>query len=249
VAARAAIPALRDVAMGSSADLVLGTLGIPALGVAEVTFESGAGTRRYSATAFEIEERGRPRGTVVILSDITETHELMAKLERLATTDELTQVDNRRSFFERAERELDIARRKGRAIAFAMLDLDGFKRVNDLRGHAAGDATLVAVCAACRAGLRSTDILCRYGGEEFMIILPEAAPADAIAIIERVRQQIEATSIELGSSSIRVTASFGVSGYAGTGAIEDLETYIRRSDEALYRAKASGRNRVVLHAG
>jgi len=184
----------------------------------------------------------------VIITDTTEATEFLARLERLVSTDELTKVDNRRRFFEHAERELELARRRGAGIAFAMLDLDHFKRVNDEHGHAAGDAALVAVCEACKSALRSTDILCRYGGEEFMVILPEATPADALEIVERVRLKIAETVVAGPRAAFGVTASFGVSGNAGPP-YEDLEVYLRRADEALYRAKAEGRDRTALYTG
>jgi GGDEF domain-containing protein len=187
----------------------------------------GRGGRWYKVSAIEIEGEGWRHGTAVIFADIDESKRLLV---RLATTDELTKVDNRRHFFEHAERELAIARRTARPVSFAMLDLDLFKRVNDARGHAAGDAALVAVCEACREALRSSGILCRYGGEEFMIILPEVAPRDALEIVERVH------------------SDFGVSGYAaGEAELESIELYLRQCDEALYRVKASGRNRVHLY--
>jgi diguanylate cyclase (GGDEF)-like protein len=247
-AARLAVPELEGAIARSEAGALLAKLGVPALGEAELSIGEGASARCYRACALEIEEEGRKRGTVVLISDVTESKGLLARLEALATTDELTGVDNRRRFFEHAERELAVARRRGRAISFAMLDLDLFKRVNDERGHAAGDAALVAVCDACRSALRASDILCRYGGEEFVIILPEAAPADAFEIVERVRGRIEAASIHAAGDAFGVTASFGVAGYpGGEESPASLEAYLRQSDEALYCAKQAGRNRVFLY--
>jgi diguanylate cyclase (GGDEF) domain len=252
--ARAAIPGLDAAVASPSSRALLAKLGVPSLGKAELSMGEGEALRWFRANAVEIEEEGRRRGTVVILSDVTEAKGLLSRLERLATTDELTKVDNRRRFFEHAERELAIARRRGSAISFAMLDLDHFKRVNDERGHAAGDAALIAACETCRSALRSTDILCRYGGEEFMIILPEAAPRAAREIVERVRSRIAA--LRIAPDGFSITASFGVSGYPGSSELardgvsagpDCLEDYLRQSDEALYRAKESGRNCVCLY--
>lgn len=247
-AARAAVPGLDDEISSPHSGNLLAQLGIPTRGEAELSIDSGAGGRWYRAIAIEIEGEGRRHGTAVILADIDESKRLLVRLERLATTDELTKVDNRRRFFEHTERELAIARRTARPVSFAMLDLDLFKRVNDERGHAAGDAALVAVCGACREALRSSDILCRYGGEEFMIILPEVAPRDALEIVERVRIRVETERVHSDFGIFGVTASFGVSGYAAGGTeLESIELYLRRCDEALYRAKAAGRNCVRLY--
>lgn len=248
-AARSAVPGLDDEISSPRSGNLLAALGIPTRGEAEIPLGSGEGARWYRASALEIDGEGRRHGTAVILADIDESRRLLGRLEKLATTDELTKVDNRRRFFEHAERELAIARRTARPVSLAMLDLDLFKRVNDERGHAAGDEALVALCDACRASLRSTDILCRYGGEEFMIILPEADPPSAFEIVERVRKCIAELRIRSQSGFFGITASFGLAGYDGAGETgpESLETYLRQSDEALYRAKNSGRNRVVVY--
>ena len=247
-AAKAIFAPLAGAPVGSDAASLLAPLGI-APGAAERGFAlaSGGEIRHYRASSVPVRDERGERGTALIISDTTETAALLARLEKLVATDELTQVDNRRRFFERAERELEMAKRRGEPISFAMMDLDHFKRVNDERGHAAGDAALVAVCAACRSVLRSTDILCRYGGEEFVVILPDATPQTALEIIERVRRSIEAARIRSDSGEFTVTASFGVVGSAEAPYLQ-LEDYLRRSDEAMYRAKAAGRNRSVLYA-
>jgi diguanylate cyclase (GGDEF)-like protein len=249
-AAREAFPELARMKIGSDALASFASLGLDYRrigGGTEFARPSGGAERHYKATSVDIQDNYALRGSAIIIADTTETKEVLARLERLVSTDELTQVDNRRRFFEHAERELELARRRETAIAFAMFDLDHFKRVNDSRGHAAGDAALVAVCGACREMLRSTDILCRYGGEEFMIILPEASPDDAMEIVERVRHRIGETAIAAGATSFFVTASFGVTGSASPPYL-DLESYLRRCDEALYRAKDEGRNRAVLYS-
>jgi diguanylate cyclase (GGDEF)-like protein len=247
--ALAAFPGLAS--LGEPAADALGRLGIPCSGETELELELEGRKRWYRTTAVVIEDDLRERGTLVLVSDVTETKELLSRLERLASTDALTGVDNRRCFFEHAERELELARRRGSALSFAMMDLDHFKKVNDRHGHAAGDAALVAACDACRAALRSTDILCRYGGEEFMVILPDASPAKAMDILERVRRNIAALIVSDPASAqpFGLTVSIGLAGLDGEGGpFEDLEVYIRRSDEALYRAKMEGRNRVVVFA-
>jgi len=138
-----------------------------------------------------------------------------------------------------------MSRRKDRPVSFAMFDLDHFKKINDRLGHSAGDSALRGVCESCRAELRSTDIFCRYGGEEFVILFPETPPAAAKEIAERLREKIKRTAIAAGDRTFSVTASFGVCG-SETGPAETLAEYLRLIDAAMYRAKAAGRNRVVL---
>lgn len=250
-AALSAFPLPPPLEMGSDAAAFFLQVGfdLPEVGK-DLDFSLGqeGALRQYRASCLEIKGESGPRGRLVILSDMTKEKEILARLELLVCTDELTQVDNRRRFFEHAARELELAQRRASPISFAMLDLDNFKAVNDSHGHAAGDSALVAVCAACREILRSTDILCRFGGEEFMIILPEAGPSQAYEIIERVRKRIGITQIGEGEAAFSVTASFGIAGSEGPPR-DRLETYLRRSDEAMYRAKSAGRNRTVLAQG
>lgn len=248
-AARSLLPLLATAQMGADVPSLLGQGGVElprAGGFLEFSLGLDGGARSYRASCLEIPGETEPRGMVVILTDTTREREILARLELLVSTDELTKVDNRRRFFEHARRELELAQRRERPLTFAMLDLDNFKTVNDSHGHAAGDAALVAVCAACREILRSTDILCRFGGEEFMIILPEAGPTVAFEIIERARRRIAETLILAGPEAFRVTASFGVAGSEGIPR-ETLETYLRQADEAMYRAKSAGRNRTEVY--
>ncbi|MFA6505420.1 MAG: histidine kinase N-terminal 7TM domain-containing protein [Treponemataceae bacterium] len=191
--------------------------------------------------------RGESVGTAIIIADTTETTELLEKLAKLATTDDLTGANNRRRFFELADREMELARRKERPISFAMFDLDHFKAVNDKYGHPAGDAALKAVCDACRSVLRSSDILCRYGGEEFVILFAEASPEAAAEIAERLRLKIEKSTIYFDSVSFNVTASFGIAG-SENGPKETLNDYLKKIDIAMYQAKEAGRNRIQISA-
>lgn len=210
----------------------------------ETSLEIGGRIRKFRVDASGIRNSGGTRiGTAVIFADTTETQELLWRLAELATTDELTGSYNRRHFYTIAEREMDLARRNDRPVSLAMFDLDLFKRVNDERGHGAGDSALKSVCDVCRKTLRSTDILCRFGGEEFVILFPETTPAEAIEVAERLRIAIAENDIDSGSESFRVTASFGVSGSVGAP-VGSLEYYLKAADEAMYRAKNAGRNRV-----
>lgn len=248
-AARSVLPFLATAEMGADVQGLLrqGGVELPrGTGCVDFSLGQDGEARSFRASCLEIRGDAEPRGTVLILTDMTKEREFLARLELLVSTDELTKVDNRRRFFEHASRELELAQRRESPLSFAMLDLDNFKMVNDSHGHAAGDAALVAVCAACREILRSTDILCRFGGEEFMIILPEAGPTVAFEIIERVRRRISETCVLEGREAFKVTASFGVAGSEGPPR-EGLEAYLRQSDEAMYRAKSLGRNRTEVY--
>jgi diguanylate cyclase len=161
-----------------------------------------------------------------------EINRLVSRLEGLARTDPLTGVPNRRVLEEELPQELERARRMGTRLCLAMIDLDNFKAYNDRHGHQAGDLVLKEAASAWRAQVRSTDLLARYGGEEFVLLLPACALADAVAIVERLR---EATPL--------VTCSVGLAEWDFEEASADL---VERADQALYSAKAEGRNRYVL---
>lgn len=161
---------------------------------------------------------------------------------RLATIDPLTGVFNRRTFIELAERELARSRRDSTSLSLMILDLDHFKQVNDTYGHLAGDNVLVAFTALIKERARRGDLVVRYGGEEFCVLLPATSLPAAVALAERIRGATRATSFT--TPPTRITVSVGVTAYAG-GAGVTLETLLARADEALYRAKHEGRNRVV----
>lgn len=161
---------------------------------------------------------------------------------RLATTDPLTGVFNRRTFIELAEQELARARRSAAPLSLMMLDLDHFKRVNDTYGHLVGDQVLVAFTRLVRECVRRGDLVVRYGGEEFCVLLPGTALAAAAALAERIRATT--TARMLTPLPFRITVSIGLTACAG-GAHVGLDELLARADEALYRAKDEGRNRVV----
>ncbi len=184
-----------------------------------------------------------------IATDITERkrmeqqlHLAVSRAETLARTDELTGLNNRRAFFELGERAFRHDRR-ARSMAVVMFDIDHFKRVNDSYGHATGDRLLRAVADALQPQVRDQDILGRLGGEEFALLLTDADLRQALAIAERLRLEIEAVGVTDGERSVRCTASFGVS--ACSDASHDLDALLSEADQALFRAKREGRNRVA----
>lgn len=168
-------------------------------------------------------------------------------LKELCRTDYLTGVDNRRSFMERAETEFVRARRFGNALAVVILDIDHFKRVNDGYGHGTGDEVLKVVAKILAAEVRRHDLLSRYGGEEFAVLLAETDEAQAHVMAERCRRKIEETRFVYGGAAIRVTASIGVAA-CPQKQVENVEQLIKLADDALYSAKSAGRNQVVIAA-
>ena len=168
-------------------------------------------------------------------------------LERLAAIDSLTELANRRCFFEHATTEVLRAQRYGRPLALQMLDLDHFKDINDRYGHAAGDDVLQRLAAVLRNNLRHNDMAARIGGEEFVILLPETQLEDAALQAERMRSAVEEIRLPYGPEDQRLTVSIGVAALS----IGELspEPMLTRADSALYKAKASGRNRVEVFWG
>ena len=168
---------------------------------------------------------------------------LETELRRIADTDVLTGALSRRRFIELAESEWARQTETGSLACLLMLDLDHFKRINDLHGHAAGDRALASFGAACRSELRSLDLLGRLGGEEFAVVLPDTTLEAGRDTAEKLRAAIAAISIRTDKGTLSLSASVGVA--AGrTG--ETVEDTMCRADHALYRAKSSGRNRVQI---
>jgi diguanylate cyclase len=161
-----------------------------------------------------------------------EREELLARVEAIARTDELTGLPNRRAWDEDLRLELARGRRQDHAVCVAMIDLDFFKDYNDERGHQAGDALLQEAATAWRMQLRVTDVLARYGGEEFAVLLPDCPPHQALKVIGRLR----------GTTPERQTCSAGV---AYWDRAESADALVGRADAALYEAKRSGRDRAV----
>jgi diguanylate cyclase (GGDEF)-like protein len=179
-------------------------------------------------------------GTVL---DITDFRRAEEALRRLASIDSLTGAYTRRYFFELGRQELEKWRRYGHPLGAMMLDLDGFKQVNDRHGHAAGDRLLRAVARTARESLRRADILGRYGGDELAVLLPQSGLEQARETAERLRARVAAQRIPLaGGAAAVVTVSIGVSEAQEGDA--DIAAVLKRADDALYAAKEGGRNRV-----
>lgn len=167
------------------------------------------------------------------------------QLRYQATHDNLTGVMNRAEILRVLRREMELAIRMGKPLGVLMIDLDFFKRVNDHLGHLGGDEVLRCVAERIQRNLRSCDASGRYGGEEFLVILPVCRPEQSAATAERIRSAIERDPIRVASTSTRITASFGVTALDPKADTDQLQL-IARADSALYKAKKSGRNRVAM---
>ena len=167
-----------------------------------------------------------------------------AQALRLATIDPLTGAYNRRTFHEIAERELSRARRAGQPLSIIMLDIDHFRAVNEKHGHRVGDEVLQRFAEVVRTAMRKEDMFVRFGGEEFLVLLPEVPGPGAVVVAGRIRRVVANAPIEAAGQSFALTVSLGVAARLDEGP-ESIETLIARADSALALAKERGRNRVV----
>jgi diguanylate cyclase (GGDEF)-like protein len=161
---------------------------------------------------------------------------------RMAYMDPLTQTHNRASFNDTINREIRLAIRQAKNLAIIFLDIDHFKTINDNYGHDCGDIMLASVAAWIKDSLRSSDLIFRYGGEEFVILLSDTDLADAELLAEKIRAAIERHTVTYDMNTIRMTASLGVNALR---ADDTFESFIKRADAAMYQAKKNGRNRVI----
>jgi len=168
------------------------------------------------------------------------------QLEILAKTDELTGCLSRRYLMERLDNELERAVRYERLLGLVMFDIDDFKRLNDTHGHITGDAALRSIGEVLRRSLRTADFVGRYGGDEFLLVLPETSVHGTHQLAERIRNGVSRREFELRGGKLRLTVSGGVVGFPDSQVVS-LEDLIDRADKALYAAKAAGRNKVICY--
>jgi len=198
--------------------------------LATLAEESDANARRAEAARRLLER------------EIAERRKLEAELRRLATTDALTGVLNRRHLFEVGQQDLIQARDAGNELAVLMVDVDHFKSINDRHGHPVGDTALRQLAARLRTAVRRADHIGRLGGEEFAVVLPGIAPAASLIVAERLRAAVASRPLVRGGVRIPMTVSIGLAMACATD--RTFEQVIARADEQLYRAKEGGRNRV-----
>lgn len=189
---------------------------------------------------------GKISGSLWVIRDFSERKRAELELERLAQTDFLTGLSNRRHFIGLAEKELTRTRRYGGPLSVLMIDLDHFKKINDTYGHSNGDLVLQGFATRCIGALRQVDIVGRFGGEEFAVILPQTDEAQAVEVAERLRQAIQNAEIPLEHGlPIRFTVSIGIASLGDE--VTNLDTLLNWADSALYDAKNAGRNQVRVY--
>ncbi len=175
-----------------------------------------------------------------------ELQQSLAREQLLASTDGLTGLCNHRHLFELAAREFMSALRYRRPLTFLMFDMDEFKKINDTLGHTAGDKLLVDVAQTAVAQVRGPDVVARYGGDEFIVLLPDASAKQALPVAERIRANVAALRVGNGKLPITITLSIGIAEMQHEPLDENVERIIQRADEALYKAKEGGRDRTVI---
>ena len=210
------------------------------------SFQSPFEFMQQSCTVCPLRENDGPRVThlCITVQDVTEIAEYERLLEEMNHRDSLTGVFNRRFFSSRLKEEFERSKRYNRPISMMMIDLDFFKLVNDTYGHQCGDFVLKSVCDTFLSSLRRVDVLARFGGEEFCCVLPETSFENSLLVAERIRSQVEAASYMYEGQPVKVTVSIGVP--QPPGPTDTHETFLKNADTALYKAKASGRNKVAV---
>jgi two-component system cell cycle response regulator len=220
-----------------------------------VIFISGRGdelTRSRSLDSGAVDFLQKPFSPRELKARIERTLRLTRRetqLQELARTDPLTGLSNLRAFRSRLEEEVKRARRYGTPLSCVMVDMDRLKPINDEMGHAAGDAAIAAVAEVMRRELRETDFGARYGGDEFVLLLPHTSGAEARVFAERVAARLRESDLRLGERRIPLSASFGIASLHDGYPEETEENLVQRADEALYAAKRAGRGCVAEHAG
>lgn len=206
--------------------------------------EGKARNRFYEVKAEKLKDGGKVVGKVILFKDVTAIRKVIKRLYRLANYDTLTKVFNRRRFFDDAEKEVSRVKRYGGFMALLMLDLDDFKTLNDEHGHQAGDLVLAEVGGILKRRTRASDIVGRYGGEEFSVVLVAADEAKASIVAEDIRKSIEELRVKSGEKVLSITISIGIAASDDSLGDLSLEQLLAVADRALYRAKREGRNRV-----
>ena len=210
-------------------------------------FELKEFNKYYEFKKTLLEEKGKKAGTIYIFQDITEKKLMLDRLEFNAKYDYLTEVYNRHELFSLAKNEIYKSKRFKTPLSFLLFDIDWFKKINDKYGHITGDLVIKIIAKACQKRLRQSDIIGRYGGEEFLVLLPSTTLENAKLIGENIRKLIEELEIDYDNKRIKVTISMGITETSGDTDLE-LQDFINNADKALYTAKSEGRNRIeVFH--
>jgi len=206
---------------------------------------SNGNTRYYKAGTSPVFDKNNTHiALIILIMDITDNVNFVKELEMAAYTDALTGLYNRKHFSELAKAEIKRAVRMNQLLYMAMLDFDFFKNINDTYGHAAGDMVLKITSEVIRKDIRSYDLLCRYGGEEFAIMFVVNNEKEAYDVAERIRNDIKNCIMNYEGNELRITCSIGIAIFLKD---DTLETSLKKADEALYAAKNAGRDQVKIY--
>ncbi|PMC35461.1 diguanylate cyclase [Bacillus sp. UMB0899] len=204
--------------------------------------------RIYQVRTSSLQHAKHDKGLLIIFTDITELKRLQIKLEQLAYYDELTQIYNRRAFFQKSEQEFAGAKKRSEPFTIILIDIDYFKRVNDTYGHHVGDQLLKHVVKICQTQLSEGELFARYGGEEFVLALNGYTALEGKEIANKLRRYVETKPLQTDENLVYVTLSSGVA-EATKGKEETLNQLLNHADKALYTAKHEGRNQVQVYNG
>lgn len=211
----------------------------------EITLSMHDQTYSFFCERYEVNDDGLVGGSSIVLRNITEQKEMEKRLHQLATTDELTGLNNRRHFEQLFLTEIDRSKRYEHPLSLLMLDIDHFKQINDTYGHIVGDEALKEVAHTLNRSLRATDISARLGGEEFCVLLPETNELEARQVAERILEEIRKLEVAADSETVKLTISIG--GITRTSDFHYLEM-LQSADQALYQAKHNGRDQYVAES-
>ncbi|WP_042478520.1 histidine kinase N-terminal 7TM domain-containing diguanylate cyclase [Bacillus ndiopicus] len=204
--------------------------------------------RTYQVRLSALQQPNYQNGLVIIFNDITELKDLQLKLEHLAYFDELTQIYNRRAFFDKCMQLYAEAKEQNTPFTVMLMDIDFFKKVNDTYGHAVGDQVLAHVAQVCKSQLTDKELFARYGGEEFILALPNYSVVEAEKLANQIRQAVENTPLTVENTVVVTTISGGLA-EATTDLEVTLSQLLNAADKALYKAKSKGRNCVYREQG
>lgn len=239
-AAKTLFPELNDFLPGMSMEQVVNFKS-----EGDLWIELGQTKRFFSISRTIILDGTKHSGVCVVFHDITEREQLRKKLHAQALYDPLLHIYNRATFFDMANDALNKPMAQNTSYVIFMMDIDHFKRVNDIYGHPCGDVVLETVALTIKENLRKDDLVGRYGGEEIIVLLENLTDKQALFTADKLRETIEKTACNYQENTLHVTVSIGVT-YSAVGASQELEEMVKQADLALYRAKSSGRNRVCI---
>ncbi|WP_078381913.1 histidine kinase N-terminal 7TM domain-containing diguanylate cyclase [Sutcliffiella halmapala] len=214
----------------------------------EIKLETNNSKRIYQVRTSSLQQANNSKGLLIIFTDITELKRLQVKLEHQAYYDELTQIFNRRAFFQKCEQELAEAKKYSLPFTVILIDIDYFKKVNDTFGHDVGDQLLVHVVKTCQTQLNEEMLFARYGGEEFVLAWKGSPLSESELLANQLCRHIETQPLITTEGVITVTISSGVA-VATEDSEETLHQLLNKADKALYSAKREGRNQVRVYVG